>query len=59
MDATAAAHALARPGYDLVEQFQRCSSCLVLEYIPGPAFHKASEPFEALNLEQTASDLAR
>ncbi len=59
LDATAAAHALGRPGYDLEEQFQRCTSCLVMDFVPGPAFHKASEPFEALHLDQTASDLAR
>lgn len=59
LQATSASLSLGRAGYDLQEQFQRCSSCLVLDFIPGPTFAKASEPFEEENLSQTAADLAR
>jgi len=58
-EALAAARALGKPAADLEEQLGKSGSCLVMDYIPGPAFFKAHHPFLPDQLHQTASDLGR
>lgn len=57
--AQAAVQVLGKTGVDLDEQFQRCTSCLVMDFVPGLTFAKAQEPFQSGSWHQTASDLAR
>lgn len=57
--ARAAASSLGEGGSALEEPLGRASSCLVMDYVPGPAFVDAQEPFLEHNAHRTAADLAR
>lgn len=54
-----AAASLGKSGADLQDQLSKCSSCLVMEFIPGLPLFEASEPFQTDRINQTASDLGR
>ncbi len=58
-EALLAAQALGKPAADLEEQLSKSGSCLVMDYVPGPAFFRAHQPFLLDQLHQTASDLGR